>query len=260
MAIDDPLDASEQQLAAERQASSPLSRLIPYVSELGTIISVIVPGTGLAIPPLKALALRLSMLEARRCEYLMTTLSDELRRVRANLEHLTESHRRFIEEEYFPLVVDGLQKAEQTRSTQRIRRIAAILAHAYEAGPTKSADLAEELMRIAMLLSDDDVVVLRGLYDGQKAGYNSQAGRTSAEQANDFWRLIDPIHGTALGPETSLHRFPIGVLQGICGKLQSMGLVVQVQRNDFKVSQSILPYAILARAVDFVEYIQNSIH
>ena len=73
-----------------------------------------------------------------------------------------------MKEQWMPLFLDGLQKAEQTINQQRIRRIAAILAHSLEVGPSKSIEVAEELMRIAMLLSDEDVLVLRSIYEGQK--------------------------------------------------------------------------------------------
>ena len=99
----------------------------------------------------------------------MSSLRDEVRRIRSNLETLEESHRRFVEEEFVPLVIDGLQKSELTANQQRIRRIAAILAHALEVGPSGSTELAEEMMRIAMLLSDDDVLVLRTIYEGPRS-------------------------------------------------------------------------------------------
>jgi len=158
-----------------------------------------------------------------------------------------------------PLVLDGLQKAEQTRSQQRIRRIASVLAHAYDVGPSKSADLAEEMMQIAMLLSDDDVLVLRSVYEGQIGDYNRHLGRTGHEQANDFWRLLDPTQRLHGDPEVlSLNRLQIGVLQGVCAKLQSLGLLAQVERNNFKLSPGFTPYALLGKGVDFIEYIRNS--
>jgi len=134
----------------------------------------------------------------------MSSLRDEVRRIRSNLETLDESHRRFVEEEFVPLVIDGLQKSELTANQQRIRRIAAILAHALEVGPSGSTELAEEMMRIAMLLSDDDVLVLRTIYEGQKAHYNANFGRTGAAEANDFWRLL--IQVTGPGVNQRFHR------------------------------------------------------
>jgi hypothetical protein len=260
MPIEDPLDASEQAIADEQRSESPLSRFVPNLAQLASII----PSTGIPFVELAKSALRgagfwISKQEASRREYLIECLSDELRRVRGKLESLEESYQRFVRDECFPLVLDGLQKAEQTPNRNRIRRIAAILAHAFELGPAKSGETAEEMMRIAMLLSDDDVVVLRALYEGQKAHYNPHLGMTAYEQINDFWRLLDGSVMPNGEPEIpTLRRFPVGQVQGICAKLQSLGLVVQVERNKLKVSNGTIPYGILANAVKFVEYIQSS--
>jgi len=40
--------------------------------------------------------------------------------------------------------------------------------------------------------------------------------------------------------------------------MQSLGLLVQVERDNFKLSPGSTPYAILAKAVDFVDYIKSS--
>jgi hypothetical protein len=115
------------------------------------------------------------------------------------------------------------------------------------------------MMRIATVLSDDDVVVLRAIYEGQKADYSTKLGRTGHEQANEFWRLLDPGHRSWGEREIlPLASFSPGSLQGICAKLQSLGLLVQVERNQMKLSPGVIPYAMLAKAVDFVEYIHTS--
>jgi hypothetical protein len=189
----------------------------------------------------------------------MVTLREELRRVRAIAERRDESaNRQFVEEQFVPLALDGLQKAEQTLSQSRIRRIAAILAHAYEVGPAGSIETAEEMM-VAMLLSDEEVLVLRTVYEGQKGYYNTAQGRTLHEDANEFWRRLDGTHGSTITePLPELRRFSLGTIQGICAKLQSLGLLVQVERNQMKLAPGFTPYAILAKAVDFVGYIRNS--
>jgi hypothetical protein len=103
MAIDDPIDASAERIAAEERAGSPLSRFIPNLAALASII----PSTGEPLAEfgrslLRAAGLWISKLEASRREYLMTSLSDEVRRVRAAQESLDESHRKFVEKEFMP--------------------------------------------------------------------------------------------------------------------------------------------------------------
>jgi hypothetical protein len=261
MAIDDPLDAAEQRLAAEERASSPLSRFIRPLVELGAELTDISPGLlpEPSEPALKAAGFLLSKREENRREYLVACLIDEVRRIRGQIERVDEDHSRFVKDQWLPLFLDGLQKAEQTINQQRIRRIAAILAHSLEAGPSKSTEIAEEMMRIAMLLSDEDVLVLRTIYEGQNASYNSSQGRVGFEAANDFWRLLDPTHRRVNEPElTHLRSLSYGALQGICAKLQSFGLLAQVNRNNSKLSPDLIPYAILTKAVEFVEYVRTS--
>jgi len=259
MAIDDPLDAAEQQIAAEVRASSPLAKYIPDIAVLSGFIPSGIFGMDFVKNGLKAAGLYVSRLQADRRQCLMDALAEELRRVRAKLEHLDEAHQRFCREEWVPLVIDGLQKAEQTISQDRVRRIAAILGHAIEAGPAKPASTAEEMMRIAMLLSDQEVLILRTLHDGQIATYNPHQGRVSREEVNDFWRLTDPGHRSYGEPEhKTLRQFPAGKLNGICAKLQSLGLVAQVERNNFKLGPDVVPYGILSNTVEFVEYVRST--
>ncbi len=259
MAIDDPLDAAEQQVAAEVRASSPLARYIPAIAVLSGFIPSGMFGMDFVTNGLKSAGLYVSKLQADRRQCLMGTLAEELRRIRAKLEQLDEAHQRFCREEWGPLVIDGIQKAEQTISQDRIRRIAAILGHALEAGPAKPAATAEEMMRIAMLLSVDDVLILRTLHDGQIATYNPHQGRVSREEVNDFWQLTNPANRSYGEPEhKTLQQFPAGKLHGICAKLQSLGLVAQVERNTFKLGPDVVPYGILSNAVEFVEYIRST--
>jgi hypothetical protein len=115
------------------------------------------------------------------------------------------------------------------------------------------------MMRVATLLSDEDVLVLRSVYEGQIGDYNRYQGRTGHEQANDFWRLIDPTQRSSGQPaNVPLGRIPIGVMSGICAKLQSFGLLAQLERNTSKLSPGFTPYGLLAKGVDFVDYIRAS--
>ncbi len=59
--------------------------------------------------------------------------------------------------------MDAARKAERTRSKERVKRIGLILASAVLETPLADADEAEEMMRIAMELSDRDLKYLREL-------------------------------------------------------------------------------------------------
>jgi hypothetical protein len=248
VAIDDPLDAAEECARAEERESSPVAR---YISDLADLTDEL--PTGIVGCAVKGLGTWLDSLESGRRKYLIDCLTAELRRVRAKLEALGESHRTFAEREFLPLVLDGLQKAEQTRSESRIERIARILAHALEIAGGASADTAEEMMRVATILSDDDVLVLRSIFEGQLSSFNKSTGRTDFETANEFWaRLNGPITDQI---SIDLMKFSAGQLQGICAKLQSLGLVAQMERNQMKLPPGAVPYALLEKGAAFIEYI-----
>jgi len=105
------------------------------------------------------------------------------------LEKLGEDHARFLREEFPVLVLDAIEKAEQTRSKERIERIARIVAHAAVEPP--APDLTEELGRIAMGLDDADVLVLAELVQGQRAVVALSTGQVGPDAANSYWRTRD---------------------------------------------------------------------
>ena len=198
-------------------------------------------------------------IESKRSECLLRCVIDDLRWLRGELEKLTQKQEAYMSTDWVELLFDADRKARATRETTRIKRIAKILCSSIRIEPIPPANRMEEMMRIVMALTDDDVLVLRQIYGGQRANYNERLGRTNPEHANDFWRLIDPQHRSYGEPEfPALSSFSIGALQGICAKLQSFGLLAQVERNNFKVSPGITPYAILANAVYFMEYVLSS--
>jgi hypothetical protein len=261
MAIDNQLDAAESRIAAERRSDSPLMRFLPSLASLSDVLSSIVPSSldpviAYGQAALKTTGQFIANLEEHRRKYLIDCLSDELRALGTKLEDLVQSHQRFVQEEFFPLVLDGLQKAEQTRSKTRTARIAAILAHSLKVGPAGTGDTAEEMMRVAVVLSDEEVVVLRCIYEGQFPQFNKFIGRVDNAASNDFWvRLLGPAD-PMIEP---LRNISNGKLQGICSKLQSLGLVAQDERNLMKIPPTAMPpYGLLAKGVTFVKYIRSS--
>jgi hypothetical protein len=262
MAIDDPLDASDERIKAEVRTDSPLRRFIPRLADLSQAIPVpsfLKDYADLGKSALQVAAGWINQVEQDRQKYLIDSLKDELRRVRGQLEDHLRSDKEaqdFSENEFLPLVLDGLQKAEQTRSRKRIAHIAAILAHSLQVGRVGTGDIVEEMMRIAMLLSDEDVVVLREIFEAQKPHFNPRQGRTDFEHANDFWRSLDPTNRSISDPKSeTIRALSPGNLDSVCVKLQSLGLLAQVPRNNMKLAPGVTPYALLAKGVQFVEYI-----
>ncbi len=52
-------------------------------------------------------------------DYLVDVLKDELKRVRRQLEEVSEERRQFLERDFMLLTLDGLKKAEARRSRTR---------------------------------------------------------------------------------------------------------------------------------------------
>jgi hypothetical protein len=196
---------------------------------------------------------------SKRSRYLLQCVIDDLRWLRGETEKLTQKQEAYMSTDWLELLFDADRKSRATRETERIGRIAKILCSSIRINPVPPADRTEEMMRIAMALTDDDVSVLRQIYEGQRTNFNEHLGRTNPEHANDFWRLLDPQHRSYGEPEFPvLSNLSIGALQGICAKLQSFGLLAQVERNNSKVSPGITPYALLAGAVYFMGYFRDS--
>jgi hypothetical protein len=237
MNIDDPIKAAEALIASDERQASPVAEAIAnFLSSIGA------PGADKVA----------GFLDKRRAEnrdLLLAVVRDEIQRVKVRFEDLSEEHLRFIQTDFVELVTDGLRKAENIRATARIIRIGKILGSVAEIGPAVAMDESEELMRIAMDLSDLDVAVLREIHRVQgRYLKDNQSGRVNRESANEAWRDSPPrVNGVSEGD-----------IQGCCAMLQSFGLVARVERNDFKLGPNEIPYALLRRGAVFIEFIRNS--
>ncbi len=109
---------------------------------------------------LKTVAWHLRKTEDGRRRYLVEVVVQELRWVRDRVTDLDEKYVVFMREEFPDLVLAALQKAERTRSKERVIRMGKVLGASAKNGPTLIADEVEELLRISMDLDDTDVKVL----------------------------------------------------------------------------------------------------
>src|SRR5437899_5538405 len=220
MAIDDRIDAAESMIASdERQQAPSLARHLAEVAAL--------------LPPVKAVlgpvpGLVSQWLDRHRNEnrdYMVEVLKDEVRQLRIDVDRLTGEQRRFYQEIYPSLLLDGLRKAENLRAKERIASIGKILGYAAEQGVARSPDYTEEMMRVAMDLDPIDVDVLVQVYQAQSRILSSSDGRVLMDEVNDAWRDMRP----------RIPGFRQGDLESVCAKLQSYGLVTRVERNNSKL-------------------------
>jgi len=258
MAIDKPLDAIKTTFEAEERASSPLAR---YISPASEVLGLI-PGLNLGVAAVaKAASIFMEKQSKDRFEAMLSVLEDEMERVNAKLADIgkMDQDREKFQQEFPNLVLDGLRKAEQTRGKDRVQRLGHVLGHAYQEGPRRPLDLAEELMRVAMSLDEQDILVLSWLCNGLRQYYSTVTGQVDHEHTNSFWGQVDQqgrthTQGMPIVPQGMAN----GDVMSCCAKLQGFGLVVQVRQNSSKVAPSTLPYAPLKRGYEFLEYIQGA--
>lgn len=137
---------------------------------------------------------------------------DEIRRLR-DAATAEQSQRR--EEVLGELLLDGLRRAERTRAKERVKRIALILANAAVESKPTDADEVEEMMRVAMDLSDRDIEFLQELIKIQGSMLQTQ-DHIPRYEAYESWE-----HGfwtTRIDPE----------LDSVFSKLESYGLVARI--------------------------------
>ena len=267
MNIDDPQEAVAAQIQGEERADSVAKRYIPALAKaLGALPAGLLP------PPLKVLAQGAAWFiererEQRRAAF-AEVLASELSWVKGKLLQVVNDHARFMRDDFPKLVLDALEKAEQTRSGTRIARMGTIVANAALSGASRPPDTTEELTRISMALDDSDVSVLAELVRGQRIALDPGLGTVPGELVNNYWRTgEEATHEIGATPRSTIHGrlsgvairldIPEGELHARCAKLQAYGLVVQVERNQNKLGPGTVPYAVLTRGIEFIDAIRS---
>jgi hypothetical protein len=183
MPADDPLSSIQYLNEREERSRSPLWQ---YAKDAIALIGAVVPAAGMF---LGAIENSLDRREAANRAELISTLVDEVQRhakALASFLAANEANAHFLRDEFPGLVVEAVRRAETVRSTERIHRFASILRHSLELGPTDGADYVEEMLRIAVELSDADVRML----DAAQTEYARQreSNRYNRVVAGPKWR------------------------------------------------------------------------
>lgn len=236
MSIDDPVEAAEGILAAEERERSPIRGPLSRMAEF-------LPGR-----VAKALATCLKDNLEQKHGYMLQVIKQEMAHLRTRVDTLiagSEEHRRFAEEEWPPLALDAFRKAEQTRSKDRIGRIGAILSHSLVKSPPMPADDVEDMMRVAMELSDREVLLLAEIDRLQGPavtgdGRSTQLSKTTWAEARlqELGMTVEDVF--SIGP-----------------KLQGFGLIRETEEFRRSVSVKPWPYALLPKGRRFLELAQR---
>lgn len=254
MAIDKPLDQAEVILANEQRQSStvtaPLKRAVSFLAaSAGAIASLKSGCISEAITNLAESIQSISEAKgAENAEYLLSIVVSEIRFLADRFDQLDKTQQDFLNGDWLGLLVDADRKARQTRTREKVERLAKVLYSAATITPPPPGDEVEEMLRIAMFLDDRDVIVLREAARLQGSLIKT-SGKPTQYEAMTKWR---EGHWPDL-------RISEGELDSVCGKLQSFGLMVRLdQPNTTNVMAVVLnDYILLMRGLRFVEYIRE---
>ena len=146
-------------------------------------------------------------------QYLLSCVVEEVRDLLSRFDALEMKHKEFLERNWISLFVDADRKARRTRGKERVRRIASILCSALNAEPVQAVDATEELMRLAMDLSDTDVLVLKTLL-------------AALARQLDMQRPEDPNFGRVIPAPVEIQGIKKDEVLSSYAKLESLGLIM----------------------------------
>jgi hypothetical protein len=244
MAIDDPLDALKKQLELDESSSSPISRRLIEILEAspkGWFLDAIIRALG-----------EIGRADDRhKSKVLIDTLVSEVRRLNSEVKKLrsklTPMEFKARTESASRLLLDAYRKAMMTRAVERVKRIAMILANGIADPRPLDEDEIEEMMRVAMELSDQDVDYLRELVliEGNIVRLN---GRIDRYQAHMQWERGP--WGTKIESQ----------LDSIFSKLESYGLVSRIPPpNNLNIGADFQNrYVLLSKGLRFTELMREA--
>jgi hypothetical protein len=178
-------------------------------------------------------------------DYLLDAVISELRRLQDVFRGFSDAHKQFVEDELPRLMIEAVSKAEQTRSKERIDRLSVIVIHTLQQGPDANLDTTDEMLRVSVDLSEEDVDILVKMYSVQFRELARRVFLPELNIVNNSWKDL----------QSGFPVFRSSKIHSICAKLQSFGLVTQVTRIPTVLDLTSIPYAILRSGADYVEAI-----
>jgi hypothetical protein len=243
MPIDEnPIDALKHQFEMEDLSKSPVTeRLLKIASSLPL---------GPYGKPVEWLKNYMSGQSAERNRLLLETIADEVKKHGEELERtksvINANTERTRPEVMLELLLDAARKAESTRAKERIKRIGLILFNAIAEPRVADADEVEEMMRVAMELSDRDIVYLKELIKIEGKLFEAR-DHIPRYDAHTLW--INGFWGDRVIPE----------IDSVFSKLESYGLVGRIAApNNMNIMADIQNrYVLLPKGARFVALIKS---
>jgi hypothetical protein len=240
MSIDNKLNQAESLVRIDEAHRSPgFARLANRIAE-GFATSGIIGALAAFSDTLNADAADIS---AENSRYLLSIVIEEVKWLSESFDQLNQEHRDFLDRDWIRLLVDANRKARATRAKERVERLARILSNSAQDGPMTTPDDVEEMMSVAMELSDRDVAFLRNLVNAQGRMLDNH-DRLTRHASYTTWPW-----GEALNAE----------LDSVFSKLESYGLVSRISPpNNLNILADFQNrYALLKKGLRFTTYIQK---
>jgi hypothetical protein len=258
MAIDRPLDQAQTVLANDQRQQSPvappLKKVFSFVSAVSEAIAAFKAGNvHEAILKASASVKSISdVLGDDHAEYLLSTIISELRWLQERFEQLSDKHQDFLNTDWISLFVDADRKARQTRTREKVSRLARILCNAAEADPPPHAEVVEEMLRLAMYVNDFDIAVLREAARVQRQLVENRHEMPSQHEAITSWER---------GEWRKLGLTDDEFDSSSC-KLQSLGLLMRLQQPNNKNALAPVSnrYLLLRSGLRFVTAVREGAH
>lgn len=246
MPVDDrPFDALKQQLRMEDLSVSPVAKavldlvsLMPLKWPFDKAVEVL--KGHLAADSLARIRLMLETCMTEVCKH-----EDEIKQLRETKTAEESQAREGVSRD---LLLDAARKAESTRAKERLKRIGLILANAVVESKATDADEIEEMMRVAMELSDRDIEFVRELMRIEGSALQTQ-NHISRYDAHTKWE--QGSWGTHIDPE----------IDSVFSKLESYGLVARLAPpNSLNIMADFQNryYVLLKKGLRFVTLIREA--
>jgi hypothetical protein len=241
MAIDDKLDQAIAQVRIDEALRGPgfarLGRKIAEGFATGGVVGMLAAFSD-------GLNSEAADWSAENSAYLLSIVIEEVKRLSLTIDELAQQHQEFLNRDWIPLLIDADRKARATRAKGRVERIARIVSNSALVGPATPADEVEEMMHIAMELSDADVVYLQKLVAVEGTQVRDQ-GRITRFNAHMMWPWGDT---------------PDAELDSTFSKLESYGLVSRIPPlNTLNVQADFQNrYVLLRKGLNFIDFAREA--
>ena len=257
MPSDDPISQVKFLIESDERQRSAGSKVVQGILKLCLVVPFLREELSAVERPLDMIADMIQGWREENALYLLDVLVDEVQSLNLKIENISKARQTFIQNDWLKLVIEGAARAQQTRAKERVAMLAKVLAYAFNEGERRSPNTTEEMMRVALSVDREDILVLSWLCDGVKEDYIPASGQVNHEAVNSFWGQVDEQGRTrSSGEPAAPAGLSPGDLMSACAKLQAFGLVVQVRPNQFKVSPGTLPYGPLKKGYEFLDYLR----